>query len=164
MNIASFHVFIMSFVMLSRNVDDTFLAIMFCLNALQLSQINLRWPSWCQFHLRFKNAFFCMKVFLAAFLQLRFDFGKRTKALLYKKRARKMLMKLTTVLWHTSTYAKTKLCLLCHQSSDLSSVKHSAFLLSNYVTSFKEAHRIFSRISPTYNLKSKKSSKLSIIQ
>jgi len=37
-----------------------------------------------------------MKVFSAAFLLLRFGFGKSTKALSYEKRACKMLMKLTT--------------------------------------------------------------------
>jgi len=36
------------------------------------------------------------KVLCAAFLQLYFGFGKSTKALLYEKRAHKMLMKLTT--------------------------------------------------------------------
>ncbi len=37
-----------------------------------------------------------MKVFSAAFLLLRFGFGKSTKALSYEKRACKMLMKLAT--------------------------------------------------------------------
>jgi len=42
---------------------------------------------------------FCMKVLWAAFLWLRFGFGKRISAkkeLSYKKHMRKMLMKLTT--------------------------------------------------------------------
>jgi len=44
----------------------------------------------------FYTCIFCTKVLIAAFLQLRFGFGKSTKALLYEKRTRKMLMKLTT--------------------------------------------------------------------
>jgi hypothetical protein len=46
---------------------------------------------------------FCMKVFSAAFLWLSFGFGKSTKALSYKKRACKILTKLTTGVNFTNT-------------------------------------------------------------
>ncbi len=49
-----------------------------------VGEIDIR----CQFHLHFMHAFFCTKVFFSSYALAK-------KALLYKKRPHKMLMKLT---------------------------------------------------------------------